>query len=122
MGIGKEAMNARIASEMQKQGMRHCANLVEDEEIYGAYDRANISSWANASSLQEGRKKQKKIAQPKANFAHAQAQSSAMCEMDYATTSKLMSRVNKQSKKSWWSKKKKKKWGGKKKKKKKKKK
>jgi len=100
--IAKEEMNARIARTMKSKGMTHCSNEVEDEQIYGAYDRSNISSWANASSLSDGRKKQKKIAQPKANFAHQQSQSSAMCEMDYATCSKLTSRVNKQSKKSYW--------------------
>jgi len=100
--IAKEEMNSRIASTMKSKGMTHCSNEVEDEQIYGAYDRSNISSWANASSLKDGRKKQKKIAQPKANFGHVQEQRSSMCEMDYATCSKLTSRVNKQSKKSYW--------------------
>merc|ERR1719251_466293 len=100
--IKKEEMNARIASKMKASGMTHCSNMVEDEQIYGAYDRSNISAWASASSLQDGRKKQKKLAQPKANFAHVQEQRSEMCEMDFATTSKLMSRVNKQSKNSYW--------------------
>jgi len=100
--IKKEEMNARIASKMKASGMTHCSNMVEDEQIYGAYDRSNISAWASASSLQDGRKKQKVLAQPKANFAHVQEQRSEMCEMDFATTSKLMSRVNKQSKNSYW--------------------
>merc|ERR1719334_2574248 len=89
-------------SKMKASGMTHCSNMVEDEQIYGAYDRSNISAWASASSLQDGRKKQKVLAQPKANFAHVQAQRSEMCEMDFATTSKLMNRVNKQSKNSYW--------------------
>merc|ERR1712154_747681 len=100
--IAKEEMNARIASKMKAKGMTHCSNEVEDEAIYGSYDRTNISAWANASSLSEGRKKQKVIAQPQANFQHQQQQQSVMCEMDFAMTSKLCSRVNKQSKQSYW--------------------
>ena len=100
--VSVDEMNSRIKTSMQARGMTHCANLVEDDQIYGAYDRSNISEWANASSLQEGRKKQKVLAQPKANFAHAQQQRSAMCEVDESTAFKLMSRVNKQSKHSYF--------------------
>jgi len=100
--IKKEEMEARLASKVKASGLTYTSNQIEDEAIYGSYDRTNISAWANASSLTDGRKKQKVIAQPQANFQHQQQQRSEMCEMDYAMTSKLCSRVNKQSKKSYW--------------------
>lgn len=100
--ISVDEMNAKIASKMQARGMKHCANLVEDDQIYGAYDRSNISAWASASSLQEGRKKQKSLVQPVANFQHVQQQQSMLSAVDESTAFKLMSRVNKQSQHSYF--------------------
>eukprot|EP00483_Globobulimina_turgida_P000318 UN00318 len=101
--ISVDEMNAKIKTEMNDYGMTHVQNDVEDDAIYGNYNKTNINVWAsNASSLSHGRKQQKKLVQPRANFQHQQQQNCYTSAMSTKTVSKMMNRVNKKSKNSYY--------------------
>merc|ERR1712154_554004 len=101
--ISTEEMNAKITESMKQCGMKTVVNDVEESAVYGNYDDSNINMWANeASSLSYGKKKRKKIAQPKANFGYSQKQSCYESAVDHKSAFKMMSRVNKKSKGGYW--------------------
>jgi len=101
--ISTEEMNAKIKEEMNNNAMEFVCNDVEDDAIYGDYDKSNIMEWAtNATSLQHGRKQQKQLFQPQANFGYQQQQQCYSSAMSTKTVSKMMNRVNKKSKNAYY--------------------
>eukprot|EP00488_Nonionellina_sp_1-RS-2012_P002550 TRINITY_DN498_c0_g1_i1.p2 TRINITY_DN498_c0_g1~~TRINITY_DN498_c0_g1_i1.p2 ORF type:complete len:112 (-),score=37.51 TRINITY_DN498_c0_g1_i1:148-483(-) len=98
-----DEMNEKLKCTMDDHGMTAMHNEVEEADIYGDYDKTNISAWATeATSLSHGRKKQEKLVQPKANFGHQQQQQCYSSAMSTAKVSKMMNRVNKKSKGSYY--------------------
>lgn len=101
--ISVDEMNDKIKTEMDAFNMESYENDVEDEQIYGNYNKTNISIWANnASSLAHGRMQQQSLAQPKANFSYQQRQSTRKAKMSKSKVSKMMNRVNKKSKNAYY--------------------
>eukprot|EP00486_Rosalina_sp_Unknown_P006399 CAMPEP_0201575258 /NCGR_PEP_ID=MMETSP0190_2-20130828/20337_1 /ASSEMBLY_ACC=CAM_ASM_000263 /TAXON_ID=37353 /ORGANISM="Rosalina sp." /LENGTH=418 /DNA_ID=CAMNT_0048004651 /DNA_START=137 /DNA_END=1393 /DNA_ORIENTATION=+ len=100
--ISVDEMNDKIKTEMQAYNMESYENEVEEEAIYGNYNRSNITAWGASTSLADGRSKQKKLAQPKANFSHKQKQKTKKSKMSKKKVGKMMNRVNKKSKNAYY--------------------
>jgi len=101
--ISVEEMNEKIKSSMNEHGYTHITNDVDEQQVYGNYNKTNINIWAqNASSLHHGVQQQQVLQQPMANFQHQQAQQCYSSAMSTQSVSKMMNRVNKKSKNSYY--------------------
>lgn len=99
--LTEDEIHDKVTSKMNSFGYTHTKNCVAHDEVYGAYDKTNISMWSTAAtSLADGRKKEKKLKQPKANFGIKQQQKTFKSKMDKESVGKLARRAKK--KKGGW--------------------